>query len=337
MPGGYESAVATIVSTAARNEPEIRLRQLLDESANIYRGLSSSQAEWLRAQVYAALAQSQCSPETTGAAMEDLRTSHNPIVLAGAARCLAAQETLDPCWAQIAQTARRRIALCDVYPDIRIPSAHSCCGKSKTALGEIDALIDRFSEPGVEVGSEMVEVGVPETFPLCPELTSAIEFRDQEGNRMTFSELVFERPASIAFFYTRCMNPQKCSLTISRLGETARKLSAYRARVGCFGISYDPRFDTSPRLAAYGQDRGFPFSPNDRLLRCTSGWPSLRRLFGLRVGFGASVVNGHSRELFVVYEGKRAERFFPDALNNAAGLLKRLGDASTAQKATKAY
>lgn len=317
MLSNPETALARVASAAAKPDAERRLQQLLRESAGIYRGLSSGQAEWLRGQIYAALAQCQCGPDSTRAAAEDLSTSYNPILLSGAARCLAAQQIVEPAWVESARAARQRIALRDVYPDIRFSAPGACCSSSRTALAELNALIDRDDTEKSNVRSETQHELVSEVFALCPTRTSAIAFRDQDNERLTFTELFDDKAALIAFFYTRCMNPQKCSLTISRLGEAARQVARQETAIGCFGITYDPRFDTSPRLAAYGHDRRFPFSNASRLLRCTSGWSILRDIFGLRVGFGASVINGHARELFIVNRGKHAKRCNPDAVNES--------------------
>ncbi len=50
--------------------------------------------------------------------------------------------------------------------------------------------------------------------------TAAIDrqvFEDQEGNALLFEDFFRGCPSIVAFFYTRCDNPQKCSLTVTKL------------------------------------------------------------------------------------------------------------------------
>ena len=73
----------------------------------------------------------------------------------------------------------------------------------------------------------------------------------------------------VAFFYTRCDNPNKCSLTITKLGRLQRRLAdlGLDGRIQTAAITYDPEFDLPARLRAYGENRGVVFSPSDRLFR----------------------------------------------------------------------
>ena len=47
-----------------------------------------------------------------------------------------------------------------------------------------------------------------------------MELEDQDGARVTFGEFFAGKPSVVAFFYTRCDNPNKCSLTITKLGSS---------------------------------------------------------------------------------------------------------------------
>ena len=50
-----------------------------------------------------------------------------------------------------------------------------------------------------------------------------LALENQDGARLSFSEAFSGRPTALAFFYTRCMNPEKCSLTVTRLARLARR------------------------------------------------------------------------------------------------------------------
>ena len=63
------------------------------------------------------------------------------------------------------------------------------------------------------------------------------------------------------------MNPEKCSLTVTRLARLARLIAAEALDANVAGITYDPAFDRPARLRTYGADRGMSFSPRCSLLR----------------------------------------------------------------------
>jgi len=129
-----------------------------------------------------------------------------------------------------------------------------------------------------------------------------VRFEDQAGRRLTFSTALTGAPTIVTFFYTRCMNPNKCSLTITKVGRLHRAI-ADAGRSGAIriaAVSYDPGYDLPSRLVAYGQNRGIVFDENIRLLRTTSGFASLATYFELGVSYGPATVNQHRIEAFVL-------------------------------------
>lgn len=42
-----------------------------------------------------------------------------------------------------------------------------------------------------------------------------VALENQEGARLGFADAFAGLPSALAFFYTRCMNPEKCSLTVT--------------------------------------------------------------------------------------------------------------------------
>ena len=141
---------------------------------------------------------------------------------------------------------------------------------------------------------------------------SDLALENQDGTRLSFSEAFAGRPTALAFFYTRCMNPQKCSLTVTRLARLAARVETEAVDANVAGITYDPAFDRPLRLRTYGADRGMAFSPRCSLLRTLDPFDPLREAFDLGVGFGPVTVNRHRLDL-VVLDGslgvaKRFER-----------------------------
>lgn len=137
-------------------------------------------------------------------------------------------------------------------------------------------------------------------------------FEDQDGASLTFKEFFRGRPSVVVFFYTRCDNPRKCSLTVTKLARVQKLLAARGLddRIQTAAISYDPAFDLPERLSRYGRDRGVRADARHRLLRTVDGLGALRRHFRLGVNFIESLVSRHRLEVYVLdAEGRVAASF----------------------------
>jgi protein SCO1/2 len=149
--------------------------------------------------------------------------------------------------------------------------------------------------------------GTPDTGAIAasPAPASGADPRDvllenQDGEQLTFAEAFGSRPSALSFFYTRCTNPEKCSLTVTKLARLAGRIEQNGLDANVAAISYDPRFDHPARLRRYGVDRGMRFSPRCSLLRTVGPLDPLVDAFGLGVGFGPVTVNRHRLELVVL-------------------------------------
>jgi len=156
-----------------------------------------------------------------------------------------------------------------------------------------------------------------------------VELQDQNGAVLSFGEFFFGRPGVMTFFYTRCMNPEKCSLTITKLARLQRRIceQQLQGRVNIAAVTYDPVFDLPRRLHAYGTDRGMTFDERNRMLRTTGAFGPFRRSFDLGVGYGSVTVNRHRRELLVLNDKGYAAATFPRMLwheEEVFGALKSL-------------
>jgi protein SCO1/2 len=157
-----------------------------------------------------------------------------------------------------------------------------------------------------------------------------VELEDQDGRTLTFGSYFTGRPSVVAFFYTRCNNPNKCSLTITKLAALQRALREQHLldQIRTAAITYDPGYDLPPRLRAYGANRGVAFGDDHRLLRTKHGFERLQAYFELGVNFGQAVVNRHRIELFVLDHDARVAAAFTrlqwdvqEVLCQARGLL----------------
>ena len=137
-------------------------------------------------------------------------------------------------------------------------------------------------------------------------------FEDQDGASATFGELFRGHPTVVAFFYTRCDNPLKCSLTVTKLGRVQKLLEerGLAEQIHTAAITYDPAFDLPDRLRRYGRERGLRADTCHRLLRASEGMDALRAHFKLGVNFIASLVNRHRIEVYILdAEGRAAASF----------------------------
>ena len=84
-----------------------------------------------------------------------------------------------------------------------------------------------------------------------------VTIQDHDGRILPLADYLGRADTVVAFFYTRCQNPNKCSLTITKLGDLQRRLDDLgMAGIQLAAITYDPGFDLPDRLAAYARARG---------------------------------------------------------------------------------
>ncbi len=161
-------------------------------------------------------------------------------------------------------------------------AVHACCGAVP-------------ANPGLAVH-------VPQEVHRKGSFIANIELEDQDENTLTYGEFFRDKPSIVVFFYTRCNNPNKCSLTVTKLARLQKAIveAQLEGLLKTVAITYDPEYDLPPRLKAYGENRGVAFSDNDRILRTQTGFHELQEYFQLGVNFTGSTVNRHRIELFIL-------------------------------------
>jgi protein SCO1 len=127
-------------------------------------------------------------------------------------------------------------------------------------------------------------------------------FEDQDGTSITFKEFFRGHPSIVVFFYTRCDNPLKCSLTVTKLARIQKLLETRElaGEIRLAAITYDPAFDGPDRMRGYAQNRGVHLDASHRMLRAVDGFDALRRHFKLGVNFIGSLVNRHRIEVYLL-------------------------------------
>jgi protein SCO1/2 len=140
------------------------------------------------------------------------------------------------------------------------------------------------------------------TTPFESKSIASVVMQDQDGGLLKFAEFFRGCPSIVVFFYTRCDNPMKCSLSIAKLARIQTLLDAegLAGHVRTAAITYDPEFDRPERLRVYGKDRALHMDENNRMLRATEGNGALREYFELGVNFIESLVNRHRIELYIL-------------------------------------
>jgi protein SCO1 len=139
-----------------------------------------------------------------------------------------------------------------------------------------------------------------------------IALEDQDGRLEMFMSFVYGKPTIVVFFYTRCDNPYKCSLTITKLGRLQMLMSerGLEGRIRLAAITYDPEFDSPKRLKRYGCDRGVVFGDDVRFFRTRSGLDQLSTTLRLQVNYGPATINRHQIESYVLDAYGRVARAF---------------------------
>jgi protein SCO1 len=181
-------------------------------------------------------------------------------------------------------------------------------GFSTQVAAEIEKTLAAVSRPGMPARVHCcAEQGAPIAFKQAAETPvgfdiKALQLQDQDGAVFSFGDFFLGRRGVLTFFYTRCMNPNKCSLTITKLARLQQRLQeqGLQGRFSIAAVTYDPAFDVPSRLRRYGCDRGMVFDDRNRLLRTTGAFEPFRHWLDLGVGYGSTTVNQHRLDIVVL-------------------------------------
>jgi protein SCO1 len=144
------------------------------------------------------------------------------------------------------------------------------------------------------------ETAIIQLHKLLPSELIQLRLQDQSGCEFLLPDFFLGQPTVVVFFFTRCGNPAKCPLTISRLGRLQKCLRDRRSSVRTAAITYDPEYDDPRRLTQYARSWGAHVDENHRFLRTLDNHVSLRMFFELGVSYGGTSVNHHQLEAFVL-------------------------------------
>lgn len=131
-----------------------------------------------------------------------------------------------------------------------------------------------------------------------------IKLQDQDGQALTYGTFFRNQPSVLVFFYTRCDNHNKCSLTINKLGKLQKIIQekGLSEKIKTAAISYDPAFDGPKQLKLYGLQRHQEFDERNRnfSLLDYEQMPKLLNYFSSSVNYFGRLVNKHQIELYLI-------------------------------------
>ncbi len=205
----------------------------------------------------------------------------------------------------------------DVLPQLEALKAAQG-GLGKKFHDDIDRTLAAIRSAKTETDCCSLPSGLKQFFSWAPGSRSSCGpisptvFEDHEGRSITFAEFFCQRPSIVVFFYTRCDNPLKCSLTITKLARV-QSLLAERGvtdQIQTAAITYDPGFDLPERIRVYGEKRGLRLGQRHRMLRTIDGIDAIRKHFKLGVNFVESLVNRHRIEVYILDDRGRVTASF---------------------------
>lgn len=331
--------------TAVRNDPARRneLVALLHEANPAYRGHTEAQALQKRAAVLEVFEQVGLPDSAVPAVLEVLHTGMSATILVGAARAARGLDTPSaPLACALATALRRRDGLdeplygaADTASQQQSPRILTARSEILTTLIDLGPMAHASHATLLEIRDDeatrwapalrvklaaatdavsrrplsVLEVETPRIKSFAqrpvPDDLARVLLEDQTGRTVSYSNHFKGRFHVVAFFYTRCGNPRKCSATITRLGrlQTLIEAQGLTHKVAVSAVTYDPGYDSPQRLSVYGSAHGLQFGQAAHMLRAPSGHELLREFFDLSVGYSGSLVNQHGLELYLVGPG----------------------------------
>lgn len=142
-------------------------------------------------------------------------------------------------------------------------------------------------------------------------LRATHSFTDQNGERVTGTHLM-GRPSAIAFFYTSCRNPGRCSRTTLQALHLRRALNELQIEsdVNVSLITLEPDVDAPARLRAYGDLHAMVYDERFKLLNPDARTlDEMTKAVDLSVSRCCTTITNHEATLLLVdCQGKLASR-----------------------------
>jgi protein SCO1 len=211
--------------------------------------------------------------------------------------------------------------------------ARSQLKKTIQSIESDPSAIDSGCCHGKNDSSTLRSSGVPEPRALKRQLQELI-LEDHNNEKVLFRDFFMQRCTLVAFFYTRCDNPLKCSLTITRLAALQNHLDqeGLTDQISIAAITYDPNYDLPHRIKIYAQARGLRLYEHVRMFRVPQGFSTLQQYFDLGVNYAGGVVNRHVIELYLLDGQGNISHTFQREKINPGHILSRIKQALREEK-----
>lgn len=318
----FKNAVDQFVAGVGRADT---LLALLDERHPCYEDKGAAAIARMRGWALLALAHGPSPwPEARDLVVEELESGIAPYLIAAAARvlshvCVSADARLEAPLNAASETVARHDAWLDLSrwggtalpgqrktPELRaqrfLPGVPPAATTASAEVARAREWFDTARARSVVSNAPDGGWGRYELHAAAKLELEEVILEDHSGGRVRAADLFRGGPTFVVFFYTRCDNPRKCSMTISRLRDV--QVSLRRAQLaGCVrtaAITYDPLFDHSERLRGFVESRGMHLEEGHRALRVVEGGAELQRAFDVGVGFLSTVVNRHRIEAHLI-------------------------------------
>lgn len=292
-------------AVAGRAHDVPALLELLAEEHPAYSEQSGAEAVRRRGWVLAALGRQPLPAAALPLVLAELQSEHSPYLLAAAARALRQSAAPPSAAGPALERAAQTLALRDDLVDLERWGGVAASEDDGSALDEVRRAQAWLAARGADLEADGDCCGAPLPWTRPPRAHGEIalaRFEDQAGRSHGWPALFTGKPCIAAFFYTRCDNERKCSLTICKLAEVQKLLAArgLGQQVRINAISYDPDYDLPPRLQGYADSRRLATGDDCHLLRATHGRDDIAAYFHNGVNFISSIVNRHRIEVFLL-------------------------------------
>lgn len=160
-------------------------------------------------------------------------------------------------------------------------------------------------------------------------LPAAIRIGDQLNRNISFKKLR-GKPLVIAFFYTRCTNPNKCSRTVTELGKLQQVLQQQSMENNVYTglVSYDPEYDSPDRIQKYAATRGLKLDEQTLAMNIPANYlQELLKSFNIEANYDGSIVNIHDIQLLLFDKNNRFVRMYGQVIwdnNSLISDIKKL-------------
>jgi protein SCO1 len=318
-----------------------KLVSFLDYGHIIYNGRSRNETIRIRGYLLAAFKDTGLPQGAIPYVLDELESSRSPYILAGAAMALRGLRQPYPELADYLFSAIEKIKYADdaitfetykpqwplqnhtsgiaellaTFQWMRAYAAHSITRLELLRDDPyftpvikicIDKAIDAISKDSTKIGEDCCGNVHPgfSSYGKKVNRPSLLEvsLRDQDGQFFDFSSFFEGKPSLVLFFYTRCDNPNRCSLNITRLAQLQQELKAQGlyGKINLAAISYDPAYDLPMRIKPYCIHRRLVFDGYTKGFTVEKGMGILLAYLKPGVNYNGALLNHHTSELFLL-------------------------------------